>query len=165
MEKQKFTNSRNLCWNQACPEYGRINPNNIRKYGHTNKGTPRVQCKTCKKVFVETIGTIFYGLQHSEKDVLECFALLAERNSLAAIHRLKGIKEETVVDWLLKAKNQIEQIEAVLLANYKFSRVQLDAMWSYAGNKGEKKWPHRDRGNGRILDMQGDRDRYKTENR
>ncbi len=116
MEKQEFTNSRNLCWNQTCPEYGKINPNNIRKYGHTNKATPRVQCKTCKKVFVETIGTIFYGLQHSEKDVLECFALLAERNSLAAIHRLKGIKEETVVDWLLKAKNQIEQIEAVLLA-------------------------------------------------
>src|SRR5262249_16959029 len=26
----------------------------------------------------------------------ECFAMLAERNSLAAIHRIKGVKEETV---------------------------------------------------------------------
>jgi transposase-like protein len=143
MEKQGITESKNFCWNKECPEYGKIKPRNIRKYGNTQKGTPRFQCKTCKKVAVETIGTIFYGLQYSAKDVIECFALLADRNSLAAIHRIKGIKEETVVEWLLKAKEHMEQIEEFLLANYKFSRIQLDAMWSYAGNKGKKKWASR----------------------
>lgn len=73
-------------------------------------------------------GTIFYELYHSPKEVLECLSLLAERNSLAAIHRTKGIKEETVMDWLRKAANHVEEIEALLLANYHLTRVQLDAM-------------------------------------
>jgi len=69
---------------------------------------------------------------------VECLAMLAERNSLAAIHRIKGIKEETVMDWLLEAANHVEEIEALLLANHHLTRVQLDAMWTYVGHKGEK---------------------------
>jgi hypothetical protein len=64
--------------------------------------------------------------------------MLAERNSLASIHRIKGIKEETVMDWLRKAANHVEEIEALLLANYPLTRVQLDAMWTYVAHKGEK---------------------------
>jgi hypothetical protein len=64
--------------------------------------------------------------------------MLAERNSLASIHRIKGIKEETVIDWLRKASDHVEEIEALLLANYPLKRVQLDAMWTYVGHKGEK---------------------------
>ena len=64
--------------------------------------------------------------------------MLAERNSLAAIHRIKGIKEETVMDWLCEAANYIAEIEALLLANYPLKRIQLDAMWTYVGHKGEK---------------------------
>lgn len=64
--------------------------------------------------------------------------MLAERNSLAAIHRIKGIKEETVMDWLRKAANHVEVIEALLQANHHLTRVQLDAMWTYVGHKGEK---------------------------
>jgi len=69
---------------------------------------------------------------------LECLALLAERNSLAAIHRVKGIKEETVMDWLRIAAAHVERIEALLLANFQLTRAQLDAMWTYVGHKGEK---------------------------
>ena len=49
-----------------------------------------------------------------------------------------GIKEETVMDWLHEAASHVEELEALMLANYKLTRVQLDAMWSYVGNKGEK---------------------------
>lgn len=153
MEKQELANMGSFCWNKDCPKYGKIEPENIRHYGNTQKGTPRLQCKTCKKVFVENKGTVFYGLQHSPKDVLECFALLAERNSLAAIHRIKGIKEETITEWLLKAKNHLEQIEELLLANYRLNRMQLDAMWAYVSNKGEKKWIPGNRRNRCILGM------------
>jgi hypothetical protein len=41
---------------------------------------------------------------------------------------VKGIKEETIVDWLRKASAHVEEIEALLLANYHLTRVQLDAM-------------------------------------
>jgi hypothetical protein len=64
--------------------------------------------------------------------------MVAERCSLASIHRVKGIKEETVIDWLREAANHAEEIEALLLRNYKQTRVQLDAMWTCVGPKGEK---------------------------
>nr|BAL56766.1 hypothetical protein HGMM_F42G03C29 [uncultured prokaryote] len=52
--------------------------------------------------------------------------------------RVKGIKEETVLDWLREAAKHVEQIEALLLANYRVTRAQLDALWTYVGHKGEK---------------------------
>jgi hypothetical protein len=64
--------------------------------------------------------------------------MLADLNSLAAIHRIKGVKEETVYEWLQRAAQHVEQIEALLLANYPVSRAQLDALWTYVGHKGEK---------------------------
>jgi len=57
---------------------------------------------------------------------------------LAAIQRVKGVKEETVLAWLRLAAQQVERIEAILLANYPLTRAQLDAMWIYVGHKGEK---------------------------
>ena len=65
--------------------------------------------------------------------------MLADRNSLAAIHRVKGVKEETVTAWLKHIEPQMGQIEAVLLKGHKLSRAQLDALWAYVGHKGEKK--------------------------
>jgi len=43
--------------------------------------------------------------------------MLAERNSLAARERVKGVKEETLMAWLRIAAAHVEQIEALLLAN------------------------------------------------
>ena len=60
--------------------------------------------------------------------------MLAERNSLAAIHRIKGIKEETVMAWLKYAASQMEPVEELLIKDHKLTRVQLDALWSYLGH-------------------------------
>src|SRR4051812_31581490 len=54
--------------------------------------------------------------------MIDCLALLAERNSLAAIHRVKGLKEETVMAWLRIAATQVERTHALLMANYKLTR-------------------------------------------
>jgi transposase-like protein len=127
-----------FCWNATCSAYGKLDAGNIRKFGRTPAGTQRYQCTICHRTFVETSGTVFYGRHRSQDTIIECLALLAERNSLAAIHRSKGVKEETVMDWLRTAAAHVEQIEALLLANYHLSRAQLDALWAYVGNKGEK---------------------------
>ena len=84
------------------------------------------------------MGTVFYGRRRPQETIIECLALLAERNSLAAIHRVKGVKEETVMAGLRIAAAHVERTCALLLANYKLTRAQLDAMWVYVGNKGEK---------------------------
>ena len=127
-----------FCWNPRCSDYGKVNGGNIRKFGRTPAGTQRSQCKRCRQTFVETIGTVFYNRHRPQETSIECLALLAERNSLAAIHRVKGVKEETVLDWLRTAADHVERVEALLLANYQLTRAQLDAMWAYVGNKGEK---------------------------
>lgn len=138
MTNEKLVPPSTFCWNQACTDYGKVNCDNLIKFGKTAKGTQRYRCKTCGNTFVENIGTVFYGRHHNQETILECLALLAERNSLASIHRVKGIKEETVISWLREASCHVEEIEGLMLANYKLSRVQLDAMWSYVGHKGEK---------------------------
>jgi transposase-like protein len=138
MEHPKLVSPASFCWNPACRDYGKVDIGNIRRFGRTQKGTQRYQCRTCDGTFVETIGTVFYGRHHSQETILECLALLAERTSLAAIHRVKGIKEETVMDWLRTAADHVERIEALLLANFQLSRAQLDALWTYVGHKGEK---------------------------
>src|SRR6266536_2563442 len=138
MEQTTLVHPSAFCWNPRCSDYGTVNLGNIRRFGYTQAGTQRYQCRTCRGTFVETIGTVFYGRHHSQATILECLALLAERNSLAAIHRVKGIKEETVIDWLRIAAKHVDRIEALLLANFHLTRAQLDAMWTYVGHKGEK---------------------------
>lgn len=130
-----------FCWNQDCPDYGEVNHGNMVKFGRTQKGIQRYRCKTCGKTFVETKGTVFYGRHHSQETILECLALLAERNSLAAIHR---VKEETVSEWLREAAKHVEEIEVLLLARYRLRRAQLDALWTYVGHKGKRGHPEGD---------------------
>jgi transposase-like protein len=127
-----------FCWNASCSAYGQLDLGNIRKFGRTPAGLQRYQCRICRRTFVETIGTVFYGRRRPQETIIECLALLAERNSLAAIHRVKGVKEETVMAWLRIAAAHVERIEALLLANSKLTRAQLDALWAYVGNTAEK---------------------------
>jgi transposase-like protein len=138
MNEDRLVAPGSFCWNPECSEYGRVGGDNVRKFGLTRRGVQRYQCRACKRTFTETRGTVFYGRHHSQETILECLALLAERNSLAALHRVKGIKEETAADWLEEAAAHVEQVEELLLARYPLSRVQLDALWAYVGHKGEK---------------------------
>ena len=91
MKANRLVLAGSFCWNKEYPDY-------IVKYGKTGKGTQHLKCTTCERVFVMNKGTVFYTKHHSPKEILECLAMLAERYSLAAIHRIKGIKEETVMD-------------------------------------------------------------------
>lgn len=127
-----------FCLNEACENYKKILPENVIKYGQTEKGIQRYRCKTCRKTFTETKGTMFYRLRHTEEEVVECMEMVGDRTSLAAIHRIKGIKEETIDSWLKKAELQVEQVEEHLVVPHKLSRIQADALWSFVNHKGEK---------------------------
>lgn len=81
---------------------------------------------------------MFYRLHHSEEEVVECMAMAGDRNSLATIHQIKGIKEETVCSWLEKAEEQVKQIDEHLVVPHKLSRIQADVLWSFVDHKGEK---------------------------
>jgi len=99
----------------------------------------RYQCRTCGKYFVATTGTIFYRKRREEEEILETLALLAEGNRISTLTRVKGIKEDTILKWLREAAQHSEALEEVLMKDYRVKRGQLDGLWAYVGNKGEKK--------------------------
>ncbi len=138
MDKTKVAPAGSFCWNQACPDSGQVGKGNMRKNGKTPKGAQRYQCKTCKKTCGETNGTMFYRCQHPEQMIVECLAMIGDRNSLAAIRRIKKVKEETVGRWIERAASHVNQFEEYIVRNRQLSRVQLDALWTSVGHKGEK---------------------------
>jgi transposase-like protein len=139
---EKFAKTEDFCPNEACPDYGKLQDgrqHNIKKIGKTKKGVQRYQCQTCKRTFTETKGTIFYRRRTPEHEILETLAFLAEGSRISSLSRVKGFKEDTILAWLRAAAQQSEQVEEVLMADFRVERAQLDALWSYVGNKGEKK--------------------------
>jgi len=138
MEEKQIVEIGMFCQNEACEDCKKVNHGNMIKYGQTEKGVQRYRCKTCRKTFTQTKGTMFYRLRHSEEEIAECIAMVEDRSSLAAIHRIKGIKEETVCNWLEKAEEQVKQVEEHFIVPHKLSRIQADALWSFVGHKGEK---------------------------
>ena len=131
-----------FCPNKSCDDYGKVqsaSQHNIIRFGKTPQGHQRYRCKTCKRTFVETKGTLFYRRRTSADEILEVLALLAEGDRISSLARVKGHKEDTILEWLQEAAEHAEAVEAVLLADYQITRGQLDGLWAYVGNKGEKK--------------------------
>ncbi len=132
-----------FCPNQTCPDHGKLQDGekeaNIIKAGKTRKGVQRYKCKTCGKYFVETTGTIFYRKRTPEHEILEVLALLAEGNRISSLSRVKGHKEDTILSWLREAAKHAAEVEDALMKDFRIKRGQLDGLWAYVGNKGEKK--------------------------
>jgi transposase-like protein len=135
----KFAKPGEFCPNEACRDYGKLQSGNLQRFGKTRRGVQRFRCTTCRRTFTETTGTIFFYKHTPEDEILETLILLAEGSRISSLSRAKGHKEDTILEWLRDAARHAEQIEEVLMAKYKVKRAQLDALWSYVGNKGEKK--------------------------
>ncbi len=155
MRENGLARAGTFCPNPDCPDYGKVNHGNLINYGQNRAGTPRRYCKTCKKAFAITKGTLFYRRRTPRKDILESLAMLADRMSLSGVAR---VKEETVLDWLRAAADHAEEVEEVLLRDYRLTRAQIDALWTYVGHKGEKGAPRRGRP---WYLLAGDRDRHR----
>ena len=134
---------KDFCPNRACPDYGKLQSDqsqpNLKKLGKTKRGVQRYQCKTCGKTFTETTGTIFFRKHAQADEILEVLALLAEGNRISTITRVKGIKEDTILRWLREAGKHAAELEAALLKDFHLKRAQIDGLWSFVQNKGEKK--------------------------
>jgi len=140
---EKLAQTKDFCPNPACPDYGKLQSGqaqpNIKKLGKTKRGVQRYQCKTCNKTFTETTGTIFFRKHAQADEILEVLALLAEGNRISTITRVKGIKEDTILRWLREAGKHMEDLDGVLLKDFHIRRAQIDGLWSFVQNKGEKK--------------------------
>lgn len=70
--------------------------------------------------------------------ILEVLALLAEGTRISTLAPVKGIKGETILRWLREAARHADQLETVLMQTYHLKRAQIDGLWSFVANKGEK---------------------------
>lgn len=140
---ERFAKPGDFCPNEACPDYGKLQDGqaqqNIIKTGHTKKGVQRYQCNICGKTFTETTGTLFFRKRTPEREILETLLFLAEGSRISSLSRAKGFKEDTILAWLREAAQHAEELDAVLMKDFKVKRAQLDALWAYVRNKGEKK--------------------------
>jgi transposase-like protein len=138
----KFVKAGDFCPTEKCSDYGKLQNQtkklNIIKHGTTKSGRKRYKCKTCGHTFTETKGTIFYRKRTAERKIIETLAWIAEGARISSISRVKGHKEDTIISWLREAKEHADAIEEVLMSEHKIDRGQIDGLWSYVGNKGEK---------------------------
>jgi transposase-like protein len=138
----EFAQVGDFCPNETCADCGKHQSeqqHNIVKFGKTKAGRQRYRCKTCGATFTETKGTIFYRRRTPEDEIIDTLALIAEGNRISSLVRVKGHKEDTIIDWIREAGQHAEAIEEVLLSEYRLTRGQIDGLWAYVGNKGEKK--------------------------
>ena len=134
----KLAQAGQFCPNEACELYGDIETAQIIRFGKTKNGTQRYRCKRGGQTCTETYGTVFYRRQASRETILETLALLAEGVRISSISRAKGIKEDTILDWLRAATRQAVEVEEALLKDYRISQAQIDGLWTYVGHKGHK---------------------------
>jgi transposase-like protein len=137
-----FAQVGDFCPNKDCADYGKRQSEqqrNIIRFGKTKGGRQRFRCKTCQGTFTETKGTIFYRRRTPDDEIIETLAFVAEGSRISSLERVKGHKEDTILSWIRDAAEHAAAIEEVLLAKYQLKRGQLDGLWAYVRNKGEKK--------------------------
>jgi IS1 family transposase/transposase-like protein len=130
-------------WNQPCPNttcchYRQKDQGNIRSIASylTQSGKRRIfQCTTCGTQFAETQGTVFFDLRTPEAQVMMALKMILVRVSVTNISFVLGVKEETVLEWLERAAQKAEEINAALLNELPVTEVQLDEMWSFVKRK------------------------------
>jgi transposase-like protein len=79
-----------FCPNKECKEYGKMQAEgqrNIIKYGFSKSKHQRYYCVSCKKSFVATIGTVFYGRRTPDDEILKVLAQIAEGNRISSLTR------------------------------------------------------------------------------
>ena len=86
------------------------------------------------------------------------WALLAEGVRISSLSRAKGFKEDTILRWLRRPPGHAQAVEDVLLEDYEVSKAQVDGLWTYVGNKGQKGATKRGEQR-RVLALHADRER------
>lgn len=135
-----------FCPNSTCKHYAKLRQDNIIKFGRTRRGVQRYRCKSCLATFAATRGTLFYRKRTPAKDILETLALLAEGVRISSLARAKGFKADTILQWLREAARHAEALQEVLMADYEVDKAQIDGLWAYVVNKGQKGVTRRARG-------------------
>lgn len=120
------------CWNEECPDYGKIGNKNITPKEYKGKyKIALLQCKTCKRCFSENRGTIFFGLNTPKDEILRTLAMIPEKGSIRGTGRATGHDKDTIIRWLNLAGKHCKEINEYFLHDLQLTRVQIDEIWAF----------------------------------
>ncbi len=97
------------------------------------------RCRVCLKTFNDRYGTAFYDLKKPSKQVTRAVQQVAEGLSFEAVARVENISPKTVSEWTKRASKQADLIDTELVCGLTVEVVEVDELYSFAGNKQEVK--------------------------
>ena len=121
------------CPNPDCTHYRLMHRGNIRAIATylTQSGKRRIfRCSKCEDCFSETSDTVFFDLRTPEDKVRMALKMLLVKVGRSDIGFVLGVTEETVLEWLRRAAQKAQEINAHLLRDWPVTQVQRDEMWS-----------------------------------
>jgi IS1 family transposase/transposase-like protein len=129
------------CPNSDCSHYRLMNRGNISAISTylTQSGKRRIfLCSKCERTFSETRDTVFFDLKTPEEKIIMALKMLLVKVALSDIGFVLGVTEATVLEWLRRAAQKAEEINAHLLRELPVTQVQLDEMWNFIRRKHAK---------------------------
>ena len=116
-----------------CPTCG---SNDVMKNGMTRRGKQNHKCRDCGRQFVQNPQA-----QSKSPDTLSKIKLLLlERISLAGIARVMGVSESWRQNYVNQLYAAVEAKVTIIPKAVGKCTVQMDELWSFVGNKGNKQW-------------------------
>jgi len=79
--------------------------------------------------------------------------MLSEGMGVNAIYRIKGVKSETISNWIIKASKHVEAFSSYLKHNMRLTQCQIDEFWAFIYKK--KQMLEQMRQTGRIAEIDG----------
>jgi IS1 family transposase/transposase-like protein len=120
----------------TCPKCPKCSSENTVKNGHIHNGKQKYSCKDCNRQFVEN--PINKTISEAIKALID--KLLLERISLAGISRTTGVSLNWLYGYVKKKYADTSRKLKVKKKKKGKLIVQMDELWSFVDNKGNKQW-------------------------
>ena len=129
--RRQVDTSTHFCPNPDCRYQGWVGWGNLRANGHPNGGPWRqLLCVACRRYFLETLGTLFYGKRTSVELIVRVIACLAEGLGIRGTARVFEVDPHTVLKWLVEAADHLRAFSQYFLHDVRVTQVQLDELYA-----------------------------------
>ena len=127
-----------VCQNEKCRLYLKEEGKDIIKRGKYCTGHQRYYCHYCKKLFMETKGTLLYHKHLSKSEIINICKHLVEKKGIRSIERITGHHRDTISQLLEDLALHAEMVNSILLQEVKLEQFEVDEMWTFI-KKNKKK--------------------------
>lgn len=139
--KSKFIDE--ACPNKDCGQYGQVGLGNIVGNGTYQTRNGRVRkyvCRSCGTSFCGRKNTAFFDFKTKDEKVLLALKMIVKGMSMRGVAEILETKLDTVRNWVQRAAEHSEEVNAVLLKEMKVSKVELDELWTFVQKKQFRAW-------------------------